>query len=221
LSAVVLACGDAAGHSAFRSLTERDGVTLRELGAKPGRDEVDPLVKDLGDRRLVIFGTDADLAAVVLRLLRKDLLATVTVGYVPTGESAVASLWSLPDGALDVALHGDVDPVPLVRDDAGGVLVGLGRIGPIRGVAYCDDTTVVRGRVSAVEVSPDPAMGLRVRVIHRGLLGRRVREFKGRAFQLGSLPVHPVKDGEQHPRPMTKWTWYRHTEDLRVARGVV
>jgi hypothetical protein len=33
--------------------------------------------------------------------------------------------------------------------------------------------------------------------------------------------VHPVKDGEQHPRPMTKWTWYRHTEDLRVARGVV
>jgi hypothetical protein len=218
---VVLACGDAAGHSAFQSLTERDGITVHKVGAKPGRGEVDPVLADLGDRRLVIFGTDTDLAAVVLRLLRKDLIATVTVGYVPTGDSVVAALWGLPDGALEVALRGDVDPVPLVRDDAGGVLVGLGRIGPVRGVAYCDDTTVVRGRVSAVEVSPDPAMGLLVRVIHRGLLGKRVREFKGRAFQLGSLPVHPVKDGEQHPRPMTKWTWYRHTEDLRVARGVV
>ncbi|MEV4311726.1 hypothetical protein [Actinocrispum sp. NPDC049592] len=218
---MVLACGDAAGHGAFQSLTERDDVTVREVGARPGRDEVDPVLADLGDRRLVIFGTDADLASVVLRLLRKDLLGTVTVGYIPTGESAVASLWDLPDGAIEVALRGDVDAVPLVRDDAGGVLVGVGRIAPVRGVAYCDDTTVVRGRVSAVEVSPDPAQGLLVRVIHRGLIGKRVREYKGRAFQLGSLPVHPVKDGESHPRPMTKWTWYRHTEDLRVARGVV
>jgi hypothetical protein len=226
LGALVLACGVSAGQSGFRSLTERDGVDLRSVAAKPGRVEVDPLLKELVGRRLVVLGTDADLAAVVLRLLRKELLAEVSVGYLPAGESSVAALWGLPDDAgraIDVALSGEVDSVPLVRDDAGGVLVGLGRIPPVRGVAYCDDTTVLRGRASAMEVTPDPSgrNGLVVRVIRRGVLGRRVQEFTGRAVQLGCLPVQPVKNGEQHPRPVTKWTWYRHTEDLRVARGVV
>jgi hypothetical protein len=23
-------------------------------------------------------------------------------------------------------------------------------------------------------------------------------------------------DGVPHPRPVTRWTWYRHTEDLRA-----
>jgi hypothetical protein len=223
LSALVLACGNAVSHSGFGMLTQRDDVEVREVASKPGRAEVDPLLNGIGDARLVVLGTDADLAAVALRLLRKELLSSVTLGYVPVGESAVAALWDLPEGAIEVALRGEVDPVPLVRDDAGGVLVGLGKIPATRGVAYCDDTAVVRGRVSAIEVTPNPdgRTGLIVRVIQRGLLGKRVREYTGRAFQLGSLPVHPVKDGETHPRPMTKWTWYRHTEDLRVARGVV
>jgi len=25
-----------------------------------------------------------------------------------------------------------------------------------------------------------------------------------------------VHDGVPHPRPATRWTWYRHTEDLRA-----
>jgi hypothetical protein len=220
VGAVVLACGDAVGHSAFQSLTERDGVSVRKVAAKPGRDEVDPLLKDLGDDRLVVLGTDADLAAVVLRLLRKDLLESVAVGFVPTKDSAVLAVWGVQRNAVEVALRGEVDPVPLVRDDAGGVLVGLGEIDATRGVGYCDDTPVLRGRASGIEVTPGPR-GLAVRVIHRGLLGKRVREFSGRAFQLGSLPVYPIKDGDTHPRPMTRWTWYRHTSDLRVARGVV
>jgi hypothetical protein len=215
-----LACGDATRHSGFRALTERDDVEVRHVSAKPGKDDVDPLLVALGDRRLVILGTDADLAAVVLRLMRKDLLSSVTVGFVPTEDSAVLAVWGVHSNAVEVALRGEVDPVPLVRDDAGGVLVGLGEIGATRGVGYCDDTPALRGRVSAIEVTPGPG-GLLVRVINRGWTGKRVREFKGRAFQLGSLPVRPVKDGEAHPRPMTKWTWYRHTEDLRAARGVM
>jgi hypothetical protein len=220
LGALVLACGDAVKHGGFRALTERDDVEVHEVPAKPGREAVDPLLVARGDRRLVVLGTDADLAAVVLRLLRKELLGSVTVGFVPTKDSAVLAAWGVYSNAVDVALRGEVDPVPLVRDDAGGVLIGLGEIGATRGVGYCDDTPVLRGRVSAIEVTPGPA-GLLVRVIHRGWRGKRVREFGGRAFQLGSLPVHPVKDGEAHPRPVTKWTWYRHTEDLRAARGVV
>jgi hypothetical protein len=225
LGVLVLACGDTAGHSGFPSLTERDDVDVQAVPAKPGRQDVDPLLVGLAGR-LVVIGSDADLAAVVLRLMRKELLGKVTVGFLPTVDSPVAALWQLPEDAgraIEVALHGEMDPVPLIRDDAGGVLLGLGRVGPVRGVAYCDDTAVLHGRVSAIEVTPDPEgrTGLIVQVIRRGVLGRRVLEFRGRAFQLGSMPVHPVKDGEKHPRAMTKWTWYRHTEDLRVARGPV
>jgi hypothetical protein len=226
VGAIVLACGDSAGHRGLAALTERDDVEVHAVPSKPGRTDVDPLLKGLDGRRLVIVGTDADLAAVVLRLMRKELLDEVTVGFVATSDSWVAELWSLPDDVgrmVEVALRADVDPVPLVRDDAGGVLVGLGQVGPTRGVAYCDDTTALRGRASAIEVTPDPdgGLGLIVRVIQRGILGKRVSSFRGRAFQLGTLPVQPVKDGETHPRPTSKWTWYRHTSDLRVARGVV
>jgi hypothetical protein len=223
VGALVLACGDATGHRGFTALTERDDVEVREVSAKPGREEVDPLLAGLAGRRLVVMGTDADLAAVVRRLMRKELLGDVEVGFVPTRDSAVALLWGLPDDPIEVALRGEIDPVPLVRDDAGGVLVGLGRIDGVRGVAYCDDITVVRGKVHAVEVTPDPdrGLGMIVRVIRRGLISKRSTQFRGRAFQLGSLPVLPVKDGDTHPRPTSKWTWYRHTEDLRAARGVV
>ncbi|MFC0115489.1 hypothetical protein [Kibdelosporangium aridum] len=226
MGALVLACGDSAEHGRLTSLTERDDVEVRPVSAKPGRPDVDPLLAGLSERRLVVVGTDADLAAVVLRMLRKELVDSVTVGFVPVGDSPVADLWNLPSDtgkALEVALRGDVDPIPLLRDDAGGVLVGLGKIGPTRGVGYCDDTTALRGGVSGIEVTPDPTgrNGLVVRVIRRGLLGKRVSEFRGRAFQLGSLPVIPIKDGVTHPRQTQRWTWYRHTSDLRVARGVI
>ncbi|WP_243726603.1 hypothetical protein [Actinocrispum wychmicini] len=207
-------------HRRFAELTERDGVDVLEVAATPGRPEVDPQLGTLGDRRLVVLGTDADLAAVVLRIMRRELLGSVVVGFVPTKDSAVLALWGVHGDAVAVALGGEVDSVPLVRDDAGGVLVGLGEIGTTKGVGYCDDTLAFRGKVSAVEVTPGP-QGVVVKVIHRGLTGKRLRELHGRAFQLGTLPIVPVKDGTVHPRPMTRWTWYRHTEDLRVARGVV
>ncbi|MBP2322052.1 hypothetical protein JOF56_002437 [Kibdelosporangium banguiense] len=226
MGALVLACGDTAGHRGLTALTERDEVEVRAVASKPGRTDVDPLLKGLDGRRLVIAGTDADLAAVVLRLMRKELLEEVTVGFVATSDSWVAELWGLPDDVgrmAEVALRADADPIPLVRDDAGGVLVGMGKVGATRGVGYCDDTTALRGRASAIEVTPDPdgGLGLIVRVIRRGVLGKRVSSFKGRAFQLGTLPIQPVKDGEIHPRPTSRWTWYRHTSDLRVARGVI
>ena len=127
-----------------------------------------------------------------------------------------------PDRALDLALSGDADRVPLVRDDAGGVLVGLGVIKPVRGVGYCDDDTVLRGQASRIEVTPDTegGLGLVVRVVHRRLFGSKASQSRGRAFQLGCLPTTATSDGQQHPRPVSKWTWYRHTEDLRLVRGI-
>ncbi|MFT7835101.1 hypothetical protein Q5530_02995 [Saccharothrix sp. BKS2] len=219
---IVLACG----NTQSPAVTDGDRFEVRRVASRPGRDEVDPVLAELGDGRLVVHGTDADLSAVALRLLRAERLTEVPVGYVPVDRrSAVAELWGLPTDpgrALDLALSGDADRVSLVRDDVGGVLVGRGSLGPVRGVGYGDDTVVLRGQASRIEVTPDPdgGPGLLVHVISKRLLGRRVTTTPARAFQLGCLPVEVTSDGVPHPRPMGKWTWYRHTEDLRLVRGV-
>ncbi|CCH35511.1 hypothetical protein [Saccharothrix espanaensis] len=219
---IVLACG----NSQSPLITDGDRFEVRPVPARPGKAEVDPVFADLGDARLIVHGTDADLNAVVLRLLRTERLSEVALGYVPTDEdSAVAGLWGLstdPGRALDLALSGDPDRIPLVRDDVGGVLLGLGSLGPVRGVGYADDTVVLRGQASRLEVTPDPdnGLGLLVSVIHKRVFMKKVKTTAGRAFQLGCLPVQVTVDGVAHPRPMGKWTWYRHTEDLRLVRGL-
>lgn len=221
MAAVALACGNSAGVA----LTERDDVSVVRLPARPDRQALAPVLADLGDRRLIVQGTDADLAAVVLRLLRTDRLADVVVAYLPVdADSVVGNLWGLPldpGRAVDLALGGDPDPVPLIRDDVGGVLVGAGVISPVRGVGYCDEAIVLRGQASRLVITPDPDSGLAVQLARRRLLvSKQVRTWHGRAFQLGCLPTRIVCDGVAHPRPIDKWTWYRHTEDLRLVRGL-
>ncbi|MPZ66885.1 MAG: hypothetical protein GEU83_15710 [Pseudonocardiaceae bacterium] len=211
---VVLTCGDA------RWPRPAAGVRVTAVTARPGGEELAGALAELDGGRLVVCGTDADLNAVVLRLLRTEALA-VPVGYVPSSASSVvARRWAIPvaaAAAVDVALHGVPDPVPLIRDTSGGVLVGLGVIKPVRGVAYCDDQLVLRGQASRLEVTPDPEHGLLVRVVHRRLLGRRVRMAAGRAVQLGCAPTEVLRDGVP-AQTSQQWTWYRHTEDLRLVR---
>ena len=170
----------------------------------------------------MVCGTDADLAAVLLRLLRTEALATVPVGFVPAeATSAVARLWNLPvapAAAASLARYGEPDLVPLVRDDAGGVLVGRGVVAPLDGVAYCDDEVVLRGRAARLEVTPDREFGLVVRVVRRGLSMHRVRHAAGRAVQLGCRPTGVWRDGVA-ARTTDRWTWYRHTEDWRLIRN--
>ena len=126
---IVVACGDEAA-----GFEEVDDVESIRVPSRPGKAEIDPL---LGEHdHLVVSGTDADFAAVVLRLLRKDALSGVSVGFVPSSpDSAVGELWGLPKTplrALALALRGEVDPVPLIRDDVGGVLVGRGQLRLVR-----------------------------------------------------------------------------------------
>ena len=219
VGAVVLSCGSARWPGA-------GGVAVTALPARPGREELSEILAGLDGRRLVVCGTDADLAAVLLRLLRTDVVGAVPVGYVPfSTSSAVARLWGLPTApaqAADLALRGEPDPVPLVRDDSGGVLVGLGVVKPLDGVAYCDDEVVLRGRALRLEVAPDRALGLVVRVVRGGLLGgllrHRVRCAAGRAVQLGCRPTDVWRDGVAE-RTTERWTWYRHTEDWQLIRG--
>lgn len=199
------------------------GTPAHDLPARPGRAELAPLLADPAPDRVLLAGTDADLNALVLRLLRTERLAGVAVAYLPaSAESRVAETWSLPtapEAAANLASQGEPDPVPLVRDDSGGVLLGHGEIRPMSGVVYCDDQVVLRGQAGRLEVTPAAPHGVRVGVRKAGLVGRRVRPVHGRAVQIGCTAATVTIDGQEHPRQVTRWTWYRHTEPLRLVRG--
>jgi hypothetical protein len=204
------------------TLPDIDDVEMVRVPSRPGKADIDPL---LGEHdHLVVAGTDADLAAVALRLLRKDQLSGVSLGFVPSSpDSDVARIWNLPTDplrALALAMRGEVDPVPLIRDDTGGLLVGRGVFGMVRGVAYCDEHVALRGPARSIEVEPDASgPGLMVRVTKGTLFKRPVTQY-ARAFQLGCIPTRPSSDGVPYPRAVNRWTWYRHTEDLRLVRGL-
>ncbi|MFP5019279.1 hypothetical protein [Pseudonocardia phyllosphaerae] len=169
---------------------------------------VDPLLAEYPGVRLVVHGDDADLAAVLVRLLRKGALAT-EVGYVPAvRRSVVAAVWGLPRSpraAATLARTGTAQPAPLIRDDNGGVLAGRGELLDVHGEAYCDAVRVFGGRVPRLRVDAVPD-GIRVHS------GRGVTAATGRAIQLGTTGARPVRDGEPYPREVTRWAWYRHTE---------
>jgi hypothetical protein len=225
VEALVLACGRGGRVAGSPMLAGRSGIAVHTLPERPGKDDLDKLLAQVGDEfdRAVVVGEDSDLNAVVVRLLRTERLGEVPVGFAPVvDDSDVAITWDLPldlGRALDVALRASPDRVPLVRDDQGGVLVGLGRIGPLRGVAYCDDTQVLRGPAKTIRVVPG-GKGIEVTVAHRGLFNRKQRSTQGRAFEVGCLPTRVVRDGVVYERPVKRWNWYRHTEDLRLIRGL-
>jgi hypothetical protein len=207
-----------------------EGVPTVALPARPGRAELDPLLAEHDPRRLVVVGEDADLAAVVLRLLRTERLH-VEVAYLPRRASAAAAAWGLRTGSAAAAhaLSAPAGPVPLIRDDGGGVLVGRGEIRGVRGECYCDETLVLRGAAPWLVVTPGPG-GVAVRAGRRG--GRpdgRTRPVPprapaghgsalGRAVQVGCEPATVVLDGVAHPRPVRRWAWYRHTTDWLLVR---
>lgn len=220
MGALILGCGSAVTSGDWRKLASSTASEPHEIPATPSRNDVDPLLKADGIERLVVHGTDADLAAVVLRLMRIERVTELPVGYVPVDrkQSAVARLWGLPARTVDTALTGSVRPFPLVRDDAGGVLVGLGVLPAVRGTVYCDDTVALRGAADRIEVVPHADEGVEVTVARRGLVRSRTAVFTGRAVQFGVDAAVPVRDGVEYPRAMTRWTWYRHTEDLLTIR---
>src|ERR1700754_216977 len=98
------------------------GVPAVAVPSRPDRTVLDPVLAEHDPRRVVVAGTDADLAAVLTRLLRTDRLG-VEVASLPARRSAATAAWGLPVGerARNLALTGTASPVPLARDDAGGV----------------------------------------------------------------------------------------------------
>ena len=201
------------------------GSPLHWVGRRPGK-EIDPLLTGEPHTRVLVVGDDADLAAVVLRLLRTERLGLIELAYAsPRRRTPVTDLWDLPRGtaAVTLARSGEVDLVPLVRDDVGGVLVGAGYLGPVAGTVYVDEHRVLRGAAKMIKVEPDRDKGLAVTISRRRFVGvgRRPRTTLGRAVQIGTAPTTVVRDGIPYPRPMDRWTFYKHTEPLRLVRGLV
>ena len=217
----VLWCGgDSTSDGRFRPILDAARpAEIHPIGPRPGK-QIDPRLAG----RVLVVGQDADLAAVVLRLVRRNLLASVTLAYATAESTPVTRLHRLPVGpaAVDLARTGGAEEVPLVRDDVGGVLVGLGELGPITaGTVYVDERRVLRGPAERIRVTPDPARGLAVTVVRRrvaGVFGPRPTTTLGRAVQLGMAPTTVRSDGRDLPRPMDRWTFYKHTEPLRLVR---
>ncbi len=192
----VLMFGD---RSAPRSLAELPALRVGEAA------DIDGAAADA--RRLLVVGSDADLAAVLSRLMRKDAL-DVEVAHVR--------------GRLGArrALSGTARRVPLIRDDTGTALFGAAQWLPpsgaaaIRGEAVVDDAVLFDGEVAGVRIEPTPQLpGLRATV-----LGGRRRWVTGRAAQLGTTGALVERDGVIGAREVKRSTFYRHTTGwLRVG----
>lgn len=194
------------------------------VGRRPGK-EIDPYLTSVGER-LMVIGDDGDLAAVVLRLLRLDLLTKVMVGYVPLGPSDFAAQWGLPSGprAVRLAVAGEVDVVPVIRDDVGGILLGRATLSPLDGPVFVDEYRLWGTQALALVIEPDAKYGVLASVIRRRILGvfdRVPTQQAGRAVQIGTKPAVLVADGVRRGRPVTTWTYYRHTQPLRLIRGAL
>jgi hypothetical protein len=170
-----------------------------------GPDDIDAAAQRC--MRLIVVGSDADLAAVLTRLLRADRL-DVEVGYVAGRLTARR------------ARRGTARRVPLIRDDTGQVIVSAaewrGEDGAaLRGEAIVDDTQLFDGEVAAVRIEPTKAMpGLRATVSGRG----RPRWVAGRAVQLGTTGAVVVRDGVRGGRSVRRSTFYRHTQGWLLVR---
>jgi hypothetical protein len=173
-------------------------------------------------RRLIVVGSDADLAAVLTRLLRTERLA-VEIGFVPPRRSAAARVYRLPTGrrAARRARRGTARSTPLIRDETGSAIVGSAQWRPdgdgqaLHGEAVVDDTVLFDGDVAGVRIEPTTGLpGLRARVVRRGFGGW----VTGRAAQLGTTGAVVARDGVRAARPVRRSTFYRHTEGWLFVR---
>jgi hypothetical protein len=191
------------------------GVVVLLFGGRsvprPLRDLPVVGIDEIADcRRVLVVGSNADLATVLTYLLRADHL-DVEVGHVRRPWHARR------------ARTGQAQRVPLIRDETGTVIVGAAYWLPpdeaartIHGEAITDDTLLFDGDVTGVRIEPTQTMpGLRASVLSPRM--RPKQWMTGRAAQLGTDAALVVRDGVPTPRPVRRSTFYRHTQGwLRV-----
>ncbi len=203
-----------------RRLGSLDDVPTQRVAGPADIAEIDAVIGPY--RRLAVVGADADLAAVLGRLLRAERL-DIEVAYVPRRRTAATRAYRLPAGprAARRARSGSAGRVPLIRDETGSVIVGHAQWlptggGPLHGEAIVDDTTLFDGDVAGADIEPTASLpGLRARV---GGSRFRRRWVTGRAVQLGSTGVSVIRDGVPAPRPARRSTFYRNVEGWLLVR---
>ena len=192
---------------------------LRGLALAPV-DDVESAARE--NRRLIVVGSDADLASVLTTLMRTETL-DVEIGFVSDRRSPATGAYRLAAGRRGArrALRGTARRVPLIRDDTGYAIAGKamwrGAEGLLHGEAVVDDTTLFDGDVAWVRIEPLPTMpGLRAAVVtSRGMSGRWVT---GRAAQLGTTGAVVTRDGVGEARPVRRSTFYRHIKGWLLVR---
>lgn len=188
-----------------------DPVTV---GTEPA--ELDPR---LGAGSLLVSCDVPGLHAVLLRLIRRELVVTTSIGWVPDADRASRELagWlglpARPTVAAQVAARGAPREVRLVRDDHGGLLLHRGRLAPWQGrrfggQAWHDDQRVADGPLRRITVRPDYAADCAVLVEVATPDLRRARTSRGRSVQTACDEARAAFDGLEHPRPVIRWTWY-------------
>jgi len=182
-----------------------------------GPDDVEAASE--GARRLIVVGSDADLASVLTRLLRAERL-DVELGFVSRRRSAATRAYRIPAGrrAARRARLGSAQRVPLIRDETGTAIAGaahwrpLDRAQLLHGEAVVDDAVLFDGEVAEVRIEPTATLpGLRARAAGG-------RWLAGRAAQLGTTGVAVVRDGVSAPRAARRSTFYRNTEGWLLVR---
>ena len=206
----VLTCGDIAAEQWSAVVADAlPAAMVRAVGPRPGRAEVDPLLDGAG--LVVVAGDDADLAAVLVRLLRRERL-DVPVAFLPAAGSTAAGVWGAPTRPGDVAAAlgaGTPRPRPLIRDDRGGVVAARHAVEAFRGVVYCDEHLLASGDSAGLVVAPwvqEATGGGGVEAVVTGpprwggLRPARTSAARGRAVQIGCRPAL-LRRGRGRRRP--------------------
>ncbi|WP_083743584.1 peptidase M50 [Mycobacterium rhizamassiliense] len=202
----------------------RTPAPLRDLPVHrvDGPADIDAAIGPYG--RLAVVGTDADLAAVLSRLLRAERL-DVELAYVPPRRTPATRVYRLPAGrrAARAARLATARRVTLIRDETGAVIVGRADWRPpdagqsLHGEAVVDDTVLFDGDAAGVRIEPTLAVpGLRTSLDGGHRPWRRW--VAGRAAQLGCTGVVVVRDGVPASRSARRSTFYRHVEGWLLVR---
>ena len=200
-------------------------VTCRAV-ADPDRITLDPVLDELGGRRLVIAAGLPGLAAVLRRLGRRgelDHLETAVLPAQPVPFLSRHGVTTDTAAAARVAVAAPCRTVGVLKDDSGHVVVDHAEVRPWSGGtlwvrAYVEDERLCDGEVEALRIDRGGAGGLTATVTLRShLRRRRTRSLDGRAMQLACAPAAVTSDGTGRDQPRRKRIWWDEPDQWRLA----
>lgn len=212
---------------------------------EPTRDEVRSALRDIGSDGVVVSGTAATLNLVVEGLRRTAQVTEVPVAFVPgrppttrganlvqTATLDLADLVTVDRGAADDLarlLSAEASPLPLVRNDIGGVLLVEAVHAPERtsrlrapsfgAQAYHDDALIADGPVRSISVRPDYTTENSLVASVTPTSGRKkIARTTGRAVQIACDPTPMWVDGRDLGEVEGR-TWYVDDREHWLLRG--